>query len=77
MQIVISVSEFNDLRKKWEEQREKRLVLSRQWAHFMRPSFIHAKRDNDRVVVSIFVNPKQFGPNEDFDVYPNDSRGCR
>src|ERR1700686_3072486 len=29
-----------------------------------------ARRENQRVVVSIFVNPKQFGPNEDFKKYP-------
>ena len=49
------------------------MVLSQQWVPLHDGHLTMVRESvstNDITVVSVFVNPLQFGPNEDFDAYP-------
>ncbi|MBQ1502304.1 MAG: pantoate--beta-alanine ligase [Firmicutes bacterium] len=82
MKIIKTVKEMNELTKSWHgEGLSVGLVPTMGYLHDGHLSLIKAARaENDRVVVSVFVNPTQFGPNEDYDRYPRDmeadSRAC-
>lgn len=74
MQIIKTVEELRPIIKAWRrEGLSVGLVPTMGYLHEGHKSLIiKAVSENDRVVVSDFVNPTQFGANEDLSSYPRD-----
>lgn len=74
MQIVKTIEEVRAIVRAWREAGlSVGLVPTMGFLHEGHQSLIaRSVADNDRTVVSVFVNPIQFGPTEDLEAYPRD-----
>ena len=73
MQIITRIADLRDVVREWRLARESiAFVPTMGNLHAGHASLVGAAHTHARrVVASVFVNPLQFGPNEDFNAYPS------